>query len=421
MKQRNSRKTKKNRMWSRLRFSVITLLLLLIAAGLGVLTVQGFTAAGNPVSPGGNGESGRQNVGITSAKKAAETDRKIDKKLQKMTLRQKVMQMFIVTPEALTGYRHVTKAGSVTRQKLKSRPVGGLVYFSSNLVTQKQTRQMIRSTQSYSKKYSGIPLFISVDEEGGRVARCAEKLGTIKRRPMYYYHNKGVKTARKNGKLIARDISALGFNLDYAPVADTWTNPKNTVIGDRAYSRDYHQAACLVEGAVKGFHDGGCACVLKHFPGHGNTYGDTHNGSVMVSKSYGELKRSDLIPFQSGIRAGADMVMVSHIIDRKIDRQPASLSRKMVTGILRNKMRYSGVIITDDLAMGAVAKGRSSAASAVMAVKAGNDILLGVTDIDGSADALVASVKKGKITEKQINQSVKRILKLKVKRKIWSP
>lgn len=190
---------------------------------------------------------------VTTATTEDEISELVDKTMAEMSLHDKVCQMMFVTPEGLTGTDNVTVAGDATKQALQAYPVGGIIYFANNFDNVDQTRNMISNTQSYSK----IGLFIATDEEGGRVNRIMDTLGTTYIGPMYDYKDDGPDAAFENAKTIASDMSALGFNLDFAPVADVWSNPDNTVIGDRAYSDDYAQAAELVGSAVKGFQDGG--------------------------------------------------------------------------------------------------------------------------------------------------------------------
>ena len=242
---------------------------------------------------------------------------KAEETLQSMTLREKLCQLFIVTPEVLTGVDGVTIAGDTTKEAIEKYPVGGIIYFSDNLESVKQTEEMIAKSQEYAK----TPMFIAVDEEGGNVARVAEKLGTRSFDPMYSYKEKGADTARDNAGIIASQLNTIGFNLNFAPVADVWTNPDNTVIGERAYSDDYEQAAELVAAAVEGYDDTGVLCTLKHFPGHGSTAEDSHEELATVSATVDDLKKGELLPFKSGIEAGADMVMVGHLIVADLDEE----------------------------------------------------------------------------------------------------
>ena len=341
---------------------------------------------------------------------------KIDNIIANMSLREKLCQMFIITPESLTGFDAVTASGDTTKSCLTEYPVGGLVYFSINLEDVEQTRSMLRDAKAIEKEIGCIPLFYAVDEEGGTVARCAEKLGTTAFQPMFTYKDQGDAAAYSNAYTIAKDISELGFNLDFAPVADTWTNPENTVIGQRAYSNDFKEAAKLVSAAVKGFNEGGVYCSLKHFPGHGDTTEDTHVSTATSAKTAEELKNNEYLPFVSGIEAGADMVMVGHISMTAFDSVPASISISMITDELRGKLEYDGVVITDSLSMAAVAKIYPPDELAVKSVLAGADILLMPEDFKTALTGLENAVQSGQISEERINQSVKRILELKSKR-----
>ena len=329
--------------------------------------------------------------------------------LSGMTLREKLCQLMIVRPEVLTGESPVTAAGETTRLALETYPVGGLIYSVDNLVTQEQTREMITNTQSYSK----LPLFISADEEGGNVGRLMYKLGTTWVNSMYSYKDQGADTAYANAKTIGTDMVSCLFNTDFAPVADVWTNPANTVIGDRAYSDDFEQAAELVASAVRGFTDAGVICCLKHFPGHGDTSTDTHEGAAVVSKSLDELRAGEFLPFVSGIEAGADMVMIGHITVTLVDPEPATISKAIITDVLRGELGWDGVVISDSLDMGALA-GYDNGEVCVKFLEAGGDILLGIPDIETALTALEAAVTDGRLTESRIDESVQRVLELKI-------
>ncbi|MBQ8966256.1 glycoside hydrolase family 3 N-terminal domain-containing protein [Ruminococcus sp.] len=345
-------------------------------------------------------------------------DTKAEKVLAEMTLHQKICQMFLVTPESLTGYGQVTQADSVLDKGLENYPVSGIILFDYNLVSKDQTRGFISTGQQYNSKHSSVPLFFAVDEEGGTVARCAKKLGTTSFYNMYNYRYQGTQTAYNNAWTIANDIASLGFNLDFAPVADTWSNPNNTVIGWRAYSDNFSDAATLVASAVKGFNDGGVACTLKHWPGHGDTATDSHVGMACSYKTMEQLEKQEFLAFESGIEAGADMVMVGHITMTNIDNTPASISPVMVNDELRGKLGYDGVVVTDALGMGAVANYYDSATLAVKCVQAGDDLLLMPADLPLAVKGLEDAVANGTISEERIDKSVMRILSLKEKRGI---
>lgn len=336
----------------------------------------------------------------------------VDETLAGMTLHEKVCQMMFVTPEELTGEDGVTVAGDATRQALENYPVGGIVYFAKNLESQDQVKEMIDNSQ----KYSSIGLFVATDEEGGVVNRLMDTVGTTYIGSMYYYKDDGDETAYENAYTIANDMSALGFNLDFAPVADVWSNPDNTVIGERAYSDDYAQAAELVGNAVKGFNDGGVMCTLKHFPGHGDTAEDSHYSSAYVHRTKDEIMADEMQPFRSGIEAGAEFVMVGHLIVPDIDEVPATLSYKIATGILRDELKFEGVAITDSFEMESIADNYSVDDAVVMSVKAGIDMILQPKDMASAVNSIEQAVADGELSEDRIDESVRRILTLKESR-----
>lgn len=341
-----------------------------------------------------------------------ESDKLVEDILSGMSLREKVCQMMFVTPESITGEENVAVAGEATKQALTDYPVGGIVYFAQNFESTGQTKEMIANSQSYSR----IGLFIATDEEGGVVNRLMNTLGTTYIDSMYTYKDEGTDKAYENAFTIASDMSELGFNLDFAPVADVWSNPDNTVIGARAYSDDYSQAAELVKSAVKGFEDGGVMCTLKHFPGHGDTAEDSHYGSAYVNKTKEQIMEEEMQPFESGINAGADFVMVGHLIVPDIDELPASLSYQITTVMLRQEINFEGLTITDSLAMSSIADNYAVGDSSVMAVKAGIDMLLAPEDVETAVSAICGAVESGDISEERIDESVRRILSLKEKK-----
>ena len=334
--------------------------------------------------------------------------------LEDMSIREKVYQLFVVFPSQVTGVSPVTETGDLTRQGLADYPVGGFLYDKSNMVSREQVTEMLTSVQACSK----IPLILTCDEEGGRVNRLMSTVGTTYIDSMMSYRDQGPEKAMENAEIIAGDLVSCGFNTDLAPVADVWSNPQNTVIGDRAYSDDFARAATLVAAAVEGFHEGGAACTLKHFPGHGDTAADSHTGAAYVTKTLDELRDGELLPFQAGIDAGADMVMTGHLTVTDVEEVPALFSYRIVTQLLREEMGFDGVVITDSLQMKAVTKFYDSGQAAVLAVQAGVDILLCPADLEEAADALLEAVETGVISEDRLDESVLRILKLKEERGI---
>lgn len=329
--------------------------------------------------------------------------------LDGMTTQEKICQLLIVHPEALTGGGTVTGMTDELAAALREYPVGGVLLSAGNITSGEQLAAL---TAALSNGCKTAPL-ISVDEEGGRVARLMNTVGTTKLGSMYSYRAQGTQGAHDNAQTIARDIAAYGFNTDFAPVADVWTNKRSNAIGDRAYSDDYDEAAELVAAAVKGFHDGGVICCLKHFPGHGSTKTDSHDGTATVDKTLPQLRQEDLKPFVSGIAAGADMVMVGHLTVPTMDDVPASVSRKIVTNLLRYDLGFRGVIVTDGLQMQALAQ-YTDGEKAVLALAAGNDMLLEISDVPGTVAAIEKALADGTLSRAALDESVLRILQLKL-------
>lgn len=350
----------------------------------------------------------------TSASPTPRTSAKVRKDaaqalLDGMTTHEKICQLLIVQPEVLTGGSTVTGMTDELTAALRAYPVGGVLLSAGNMTSGEQLAAL---TGALADGCKTAPL-ISVDEEGGRVARLMNTVGTTKLGSMYSYRAQGTQGAHDNAQTIARDIAAYGFNTDFAPVADVWTNKRSNAIGDRAYSDDYDEAAELVAAAVKGFHDGGVICCLKHFPGHGSTATDSHNGAATVDKTLPQLRQEDLKPFVSGIAAGADMVMVGHLTVPTMDDAPASVSRKIVTNLLRYDLGFRGVIVTDGLQMQALAQ-YTDGEKAVLALAAGNDMLLEISDVPGTVAAIEKALADGTLSRAALDESVLRILQLKL-------
>ena len=325
-----------------------------------------------------------------------------------MTLREKVCQLLVVQPQALTGTKTATAVDDAMITALGEYPVGGFLLTGEHIKT---ADQLAAFTRDLARAVPGA--LLTVDEEGGRVGRLMNSVGTTKLQSMYSYKDEGTKTAYKNAWILAQDLQSFGFNTDFAPVADVWTVKGNIAIGDRAYSDDYDEAAELIASAVKGFRDGGAICCLKHFPGHGSTATDSHEEAAIVNKTLETLRREDLKPFVSGVAAGADMVMVGHITVPDVDDKPASMSRKLTTDLLREELGFDGVIITDGLQMKA-AGAEPDGEKAVRCLEAGADLLLEIADVEGTVQALEQAVSDGRITEGRVDESVLRVLHLKM-------
>jgi beta-N-acetylhexosaminidase len=365
-----------------------------------------------------SGEGAGENTSAEEPPDSSADDR-VEKLLAGMDLKQKVAQMFMVTPEALTGYSKVTAAGEVTKQCFIRYPVGGVIYMAGNLIDTEQTRIMLSNMQDYSVEYLGFPVFLGVDEEGGTVARIAgnrafgvEDVGNISE----IGASGNCDLAYQAGSTIGAYLSALGFNLDFAPVADVWSNKKNTVVKYRSPGSDPELVRDMVIAQIEGFKEQGILCAVKHFPGHGSTSEDSHNGAAVVERTLQELFECDLIPFKGAVQAGVPFVMVGHLSLPKVveDDVPAVFSKEIITDILRGELGFDGIVITDALDMGAVTDYYSSAQAAVMAVAAGADMLLMPEDFVAAYEGVLNAVQRGELTQERIDESVRRILKVKL-------
>lgn len=346
-------------------------------------------------------------------------EEEIEQYLSDMTLEEKAAQLFVVTPEALTHVGTVTAAGERTRKALEEYPVGGFVYLKQNLVSDSQTREMLENTQEYFREITGLPAFLTVDEEGGTVARIAGNDG-FSVEDVGNMSDIGAtgdpESAYEAGKTIGTYLSELGFNVDFAPVADVLTNPENTVIGSRSFGSDSQLVTDMVLAEMTGLDEGGVLPCVKHFPGHGATAADTHEGYAWTDRTLEELQTSELVPFEAAADAEVPFLMVSHISVPRVtgDDTPASLSEFMVNGLIREQMDYDGIVITDALNMGAVAENYTSAQAAVQALEAGVDMLLMPENFEAAYQGVIAAVHDNTLTEERIDESVRRILREKL-------
>ena len=342
----------------------------------------------------------------------------VEESVAGMTLEQKVAGLFFVTPEQLTGVGQAVQAGEGTQEALAKLPVGGLVYFKQNILSEEQLKEMLANTVSYSS----FPIFLGVDEEGGSVARVADALGLENVGPMADIGSAGdVQAAYAANQTIGTYLSSYGFNVDFAPIADVLTNPDNTVIGDRAFSDDPQTAADMVAGAVEGLQSAGVSACLKHFPGHGDTAGDSHTGAAETDRTKEEMAAAEFLPFQSGIGAGADMVMVGHISAPNLtggEKVPASLSEEIITGILRSELGYDGIIITDAMNMAAVTDYYEADVAAIMALKAGADMILMPEDFQQAYEGVLQAVQDGTVSQERVDDSLKRIYRVKLRDRV---
>lgn len=280
---------------------------------------------------------------------------KAEEILGSMTLEEKVGQLFIVDFEALNGGQTSTEFNDVIQNTLKKYHVGGVIYFANNLVTREQTIKLNEELQ----KNSSIPMFISVDEEGGTVSRIAdnENMGTTKFTSMRKIgDSRDINKAYEVGFTIGKEINELGFNLDFAPDADVITNPNNTEIGSRSFGTDANIVSEMVPQVIKGLHENNVCAALKHFPGHGGSEANSHNEFSYTPQNLEGLRQVEFLPFKAGMKEDADFILVSHIAAPNVtgDNTPCSLSSTIITDILRNELKYDNVVITDALNMKAL-------------------------------------------------------------------
>ena len=349
-----------------------------------------------------------------------------DSAIQKMSIREKVGQMFFVRPEALDTSIHWNEYAELPDYKLeqvnktmlavnKDYPIGGMILYAHNIVDETQLKKFIEEI----RELNGSPL-LAIDEEGGRVARIAnnENFDVPKYESMAAIaESDDPEEAYKAAFTIGSYVKKYGFDIDYAPVADVNTNPDNIVIGPRAFSDDPETAAKFVVSYLNGLESAGVIGTLKHFPGHGDVSTDTHYGYASTDKTWDEMLKCEMIPFKAGIKAGAQMIMTAHIAAPNVsgDDLPATLSSVILQDKLRGELGFDGVIVTDAMDMGAITKQFSNTEAAIKSIQAGVDVVLCSREFTQVFDAVVKAVEKGEIKESRIDESVKRILKLKQK------
>lgn len=347
-----------------------------------------------------------------------ELEARVEKMLSEMTLEEKVAQMFIITPESLTGYSQVTQAGSATQKALEKYPVGGLIFFSGNLQSPEQLIEMTDGQQRYAMERIGLPLFLSIDEEGGAVTRIESsgKFDVPTFENMSQIGASGdVDRAYEAGSTIGDYLVKLGLNLDFAPVADVLTNDRNTVVKQRSFGSDPQVVSKMVSAQLRGLQEQDVFGCVKHFPGHGATADDTHAGYAYTDKTWEQLQESELIPFEDAIAQGVSFLMVGHISLPSVtgNDEPASCSKTIIQDKLRDQLGYDGIVLTDGLQMKAVTDRYTSAQMAVKVIRAGGDMLLEPENFEQAYEGILRAVADGTISEARIDESLRRILRVK--------
>lgn len=343
-----------------------------------------------------------------------------ENKLADMTLGQKVAQLFIVTPESLTGVDTATIAGGLTRAALEQYPVGGLCYFGRNIAGNGQLRDMLAGTREMCRAVgAGIEPFLTIDEEGGPLVARVANSGYFEVEHFPNMADVGASGdpahAAHVGASIGSYLHEIGFSVDFAPDADVLTNPGNTVIGPRSFGSDPQLVADMVAAEVAAMLETDVLPCIKHFPGHGDTAGDSHTGAVYAERTRFEIEACELLPFKSGIEAGCPLVMVGHIETPNFaaDGLPASLSKTMMSDVLRGDLGFEGVIVSDSFAMGAITENYTPADAAVRYIQAGGDVLLMPESLEEAYHGVLSAVEAGEIAEERLDESVLRVLELK--------
>lgn len=329
--------------------------------------------------------------------------------IAKMTLEEKVGQVVIA------GFQG-TRITEAAKELIDTYKVGGFIFFGANLETPTQSLQLLNEVKQ-ANVGNKFPLLLSVDQEGGRVTRLPG-IGDLPTNAQIGLQN-DTEYGYKYGELLGKQLHAYGFGLNFAPSLDVFSNPENEVIGDRSFGSDPRLVADIGWQVVKGMAAQGIIASVKHFPGHGDTQMDSHVGMPVVEKELAALNELELIPFRAAVSEGVDVVMTAHILLPALDEKyPATLSERIVTGVLRDDLGFDGVVITDDMTMGAITEEYDIPEAAVLAINAGVDMVLVAHDhaaIVKTMERLVAAVESGEITEERLDASVRRIVQLKEK------
>lgn len=347
--------------------------------------------------------------------------------LSQLTLREKVGQLFVARIDALDPSRSdaciqdtvndgVTYLSAEIVDYYASYPIGGVIHFAGNIVNPQQITEFNRQLSDMAS----IPLFICVDEEGGIVARLANNSAFDV--PKFYsagYTENSYDAAFSRGQAIGSYLQKYGFHVDFAPVADVNTNPYNTVIGKRAFSSDPRTAAALAAAFRDGLAQNNIISTFKHFPGHGDTYEDSHFGIAVSYKTAEEMALCEWLPFQEATEC--DFIMTGHIAAPNItgDGLPATFSYQMITEILKGQLGFAGLVITDSMQMGAITDTYSSGEAAVLALQAGCDIILMPENLEEAFDTVVAALENGTLSEQWLDETVLRILEFKKSHGLW--
>ncbi|MCM3758488.1 beta-N-acetylhexosaminidase [Sporosarcina aquimarina] len=340
-------------------------------------------------------------------------EKKEEKMLSDMTLDEKIGQLIIAGIDGKV-------INKTSQQLIEDYQIGGVIFYANNIGTPDQTIQFVNSLK-IANQNNLLPLFTSIDQEGGHVDRLPKQVAKLPTNASIGKRN-APNHSFSIGRILGKQLTQFGFNMDFAPVLDVNSNPNNPVIGDRSFSSDPNVVSTHGIQTMKGIEKENVIPVVKHFPGHGDTSVDSHLELPKVNKTLQQLKQLELIPFKKAIEAEADVVMIAHILLPQLDKTyPASMSAPIITDLLRKQMNFNGLIMTDDMTMKAITNYYGIAQAAVQSVKAGSDIILIAHDPAEAIsviEALKAAVASNEISEQRIDESVMRIIKLKEKYKL---
>jgi beta-N-acetylhexosaminidase len=330
--------------------------------------------------------------------------------LAQLSTDEKIGQLVLVGMEG-------TKPDDVTRMLIEEYHVGGFIFYKDNIQDAKQALDLINGLKTANQN-EPVPLFLSVDEEGGRVSRMPGELAKLP--TARKIGNTGSEElAGQIGGIIGRELSGFGLNLDFAPVLDVNSNPDNPVIGDRAFGTKPEIVSRMGIAAMKGIREQGVIPVVKHFPGHGDTSVDSHLGLPVVEHDLTRLRKLELVPFKQAIQEGADVVMIAHLLMPKLDPEhPASFSKAVIDDLLRQELGYEGTVISDDMTMGAIVEHYDIGDAAVQFVQAGGNIVLVGHDEEKEKQVIQAlrdAVSSGTLSAETLDERVYNVLKLKQK------
>ena len=334
----------------------------------------------------------------------------IDQILADMTIEEKVGQLLMMDFRKNADDTDMTVLSEDAAQQIADYHLGGVILFAENLDTMEQSQMLVNQMQAAAD----MELFIGIDEEGGMVSRLDKSQIPHVSIPNAAQMQGDIAQAKQAGADIGTVLSKIGVNVDFAPVADVYTNPENTVIGERAYGTDANTVADMATAFMQGLEAQGVKAVAKHFPGHGDTATDSHDGMAISNHDLTRLQDVEFVPFSRLVQEGIDFVMVGHITMPQVtdDGLPASLSSQAIA-LLRENIGFDGIVITDAMNMGAIVSYYPDGQAAVQAIQAGVDIVLMPADLEAAYLALLDAVGTGEISQTRLDESVRRILGVK--------